>query len=219
MYFARRLSIMLFAALSVAQLHAQTARPERLQAPAVRSLELNNAAALKLASLERELQQIQLGPVFTAAALTSPARVAQGQATIERLRSLTARRSEIARAHAAELVPLRRAAPEALAAIDNYLSHGQRVHEQLHTARIDVADQADDVLAWAAAQGDSIRVEHNRVRMSAPEQQQRFNELFARLEGAMASHDKAVDASEAFRKANQGRLNGQPIPPQGKPTR
>ncbi len=186
---------------------------------AIRALDLNNAAALKLAGLEREFAQIKLAPVFTAAALTSPARVAEGRATIARLRALSAQRAEVSRAHAADIGALRKTAPGALSGIDSYLEQSQRVHDELHAARSEVADQADAVLAWATEQGATIRVENNRMRMSTPEQQQRFDALFARLDSAMARHDKAVDASEAFRKANQGRMNAQPIPPQGKPTR
>ena len=195
---------------------AASAKPA---APAVRALDINNAAALKLAALERELQQLALAPVFTAEALTSPARLAHGKAVIVRLRSLTARRSDVARSHAAEIAALRAASPGALAGVDGYLMDSQRVHDELHAARTEVADRADAVLTWAAAQGKSIRAENRRIRMDSPEQQQRYDALFAPLEQAMARHEKAVNASEAHRKANQGRMNAQPIPAQGKPTR
>lgn len=217
MHFARRASIVLLAMLPLASLEA--AQRERLSPQAARALDLNNTAALRLAGLERELQQIQLAPVFTAAALTSPTRVAEGKATIVRLRKLTAQRGDVARAHAAEIASLRQQAPAALAGIDSYLTESQRVHDELHAARTDVADRADEVLAWASEQGSTIELEHKRIRMKSPEQKQRYDALFARLDAAMVRHDKAVDASEAFRKANQGRLNAMPIPAQGKPTR
>lgn len=195
------------------------AAPAQLAAPAVRALDINNAAALRLAALERELQHIALAPVFTAEALTSAARLAQGRATLARLRSLTAQRSDVARSHAAEIAALRAASPGALAGVDSYLVDSQRVHDELHAARTEVADRADEVLLWAAEQGNAIRAEGKRIRMNSPQQQQRYNALFASLEKALARHEKAVDASEAHRKANQGRMNAQPIPAQGKPVR
>lgn len=162
------------------------------------SLEASNAAAHKIGDLEQQLKKLDLNAVFTAAALTSDARRAQGRLTLERLRSLTAQRRAAARPQSPE---------------------GQRVHDELHAARINVADAGEAVLAWAAEQQGSMRLENSRLRMQSPAQQRQFNELFALLEAAMARHDKAVDASEAYRKANMGRLVPQHIPAQGKPTR
>ena len=191
---------------------AAVAAPAKPAAPALRALDINNSAALKLAALERELQDIALAPVFTAEALTSPTRLAQGRATLARLRSLTVQRSEVARSHAAEIAALRAASPAALAGVDSYLIASQRVHEELHAARTEVADRADEVLMWAAAQGNSIRAEGKRIRMT-PQQQQRYNALFAPLEKAMARHEKAVDAEDTQRvapddqrEANRARL-------------
>lgn len=162
------------------------------------ALEASNAAAHKVGDLEQQLKKLDLNSAFSAAALTSAERRAQGGATLDRLRSLTAQRRAAARPQSAE---------------------GQRVHDELHAARISVAAAGETVLAWAAAQQGSIRLENNRIRMQSPAQQKQFNDLFAVLEAAMARHDKAVDASEAYRKAHMGRLVPDKIPAQGKPTR
>lgn len=195
------------------------AQPAAAQSAAGRALDLNNATALQVGSLEQQLQKLDLKSAFTAAALTSAERITQGQATMVRLRALTAQRHDIARRHANEIAALKANAPQAFSGIDTQLTEGRKVHDELHAARIEVADAGDAVLAWARAQQGSIRLELNRLRMQSPEQQRQFNDLFAVLEAAMVRHDKAVDASEAYRKAHQGRLNRAPIPAQGKPTR
>lgn len=187
--------------------------PAAPAAPPQRALEVNNSAASRIAELERELQKIALAPVFEAAALTSPDRVLQGQATIARLRELTTQRRELARRHAADLASLQRRGARS-PGVDDYLAQARRVHDELHEARAEVADAADAVLLWAKEQGTTIRTEHGRIKMSSLEQQAQFNALFARLEAGMTRHERAVDASEAHRKAYLGRLRHQPVPSQ-----
>lgn len=202
---------LLIAAAALAPHGTQAASPRSAH---VRALDASNAAALQLAEIERQIQQLQLTPAFTAAALSSPIRIKEGQALVARLRDLSARRSAIAASQGAKIAALRKAEPAALQGIDSYLTQGAHVHQQLHTARLEVADAADAVLAWAAEQGGTMRAENGRLRMETPEQQQHFNQLFARLEAGLAQHEHAVDASERYRKANQGRLQRQPIPSQ-----
>ncbi|QYF91657.1 hypothetical protein KY495_12655 [Massilia sp. PAMC28688] len=202
------------AVMLLAALPALPAAQAQASSAPVRALEINNTAALKLADIERQIQQLQLAPAFTAAALSSPARIKEGQALVARLRDLSARRSAIAGSQASAISALRQSAPGAWQGIDSYLAQGAQVHQQLHTARAEVADAADAVLAWAGEQGAALRAENGRLRMDSPAQQQRFDQLFARLEAAMAQHERAVDASERYRKANQGRLQRQPIPSQ-----
>lgn len=172
-----------------------------LAAPAWASeaaLEASNAAARSVGDLEQQLKKLDLNAAFTAAALTSAERIAQSRTALDRLRSLTAQRRAAARPQSPQ---------------------GQRVYDELHAARLHVADTGEAVLAWAAVQQGTMRLENSRLRMQSPAQQRQFNELFALLEAAMARHDKAVDASEAYRKATMGRLVPQKIPAQGKPTR
>ena len=191
-----------------------------MSAKAVRlkALDLQNAASVRLANAEREVQQLALKDVFSAAALTSAAGIERGQAALGSLRTLVATREAALDHHAARFDWLKKSTgttegATTLAGIEPTLLQTHSVQRALNKARLQVADAGDAVLGWAQAQGDSITMESGRIKMKGPEQQAQFDSVFKPLQQAMSNHERAVDAAEKQRRTSHGHLRPSDAPP------
>ena len=220
MKFARGLLFVMSAAVLAYPSSDTAARERPMSAKAVRlkALDLQNAASVRLANAEREVQQLALQDVFSAAALTSRAGIERGHAALGSLRTLVATREAALDYHAVRFDWLKKSAatPDGvatLASIEPAMMQTHSLQRALDKARLQVADAGDAVLAWAQAQGDSITLEAGRIKMKSPEQQAAFDSVFKPLQLAMSNHERAVVAAEKQRKANHGHLRASDAPP------